>query len=100
MTLPFIREHAAAGRMSTFNILIDASGRINQANETQVFRTVILWENGEPKISWEPKLAPDEEAKRVYTEIGKTNLTDEGWTEISPSNRDGMRFFKVKVEMK
>lgn len=86
--------------MITFNILIDAAGRINQANETQVFRTVILWENGEPKISWEPKLAPDEEAKRVYTEIGKTNLTDEGWTEISPSNRDGMRFFKVKVEMK
>ena len=99
MTLPFIREHAAAGRMSTFNIPIDAAG-LNPTNATQVFRTVILWENGEPKISWEPKLAPDEEAKRVYTEIGKTNLTDEGWTEISPSNRDGMRFFKVKVEMK
>lgn len=25
------------------------------------FRTVISWENGEPKISWEPKLAINEE---------------------------------------
>ena len=38
--------------------------------------------------------------KRVYTEIGKTNLTDNGWTDVSPANRDGMRFFKVKVEMR
>ena len=66
----------------------------------QVFRAVISWENGEPRISWEPKLAAEEEVKRVYTEIGKTNLTDKGWTDVSPSNRDGMRFFKVKVEMK
>ena len=73
---------------------------ISPTNETQVFRAMISWENGEPKISWEPKLAADEESKRVYTEIGKTNLTEEGWTDVSPANRDGMRFFKVKVEMK
>ena len=73
---------------------------ISPTNATQVFRAVISWKNGEPKISWEPKLAAEEESKRVYTEIGKTNLTDTGWTEVSPSNRDGMRFFKVKVEMK
>ena len=64
------------------------------------FRAVISWEDGEPKISWDPKVAVEEEAKRVYTEIGKTNLADEGWTEVSPANRDGMRFFKVKVELK
>ena len=34
---------------------------ISPTNETQVFRTVISWENGEPKISWEPKLAVDED---------------------------------------
>ena len=73
---------------------------ISPTNSTQVFRTVISWENGEPKISWEPELTPEEAAKRVYTEIGKTNLADKGWTEVSPANRDGMRFFKVKVEMR
>ncbi len=73
---------------------------ISPTNETQVFRTVISWENSEPKISWEPKLAADEEVKRVYTEIGKTNLNDNGWTDVSPANRDGMKFFKVKVEMR
>ena len=69
-------------------------------NSAEVFRTVISWENGEPKISWEPKLSADEESRRVYTEIGKTNLHDNGWTDVSTSNRAGMRFFKVKVEMR
>lgn len=32
----YIREHAAAGRMVTFNILIDAAGRINQAPLAQL----------------------------------------------------------------
>ena len=35
---------------------------ISPTNATEVFRAVISWENGEPKISWEPKLAIDEEA--------------------------------------
>ena len=73
---------------------------ISPTNATEVFRAVILWENGEPKISWEPKLAAEEESKRVYTEIDKTNLAEKGWTDVSPANRDGMRFYKVKVEMK
>ena len=34
---------------------------ISPTNATQVFRTVISWINGKPKISWEPKLAIDEE---------------------------------------
>ena len=34
---------------------------ISPTNATQVFRTVISWEDGEPKISWEQKLAIDEE---------------------------------------
>ena len=73
---------------------------INTTIVTQFFRTIVSWENGEHKISWEPKLTADEESKRVYTEIGKTNLADKGWTNVSPANRDVMRFFKVKVEMK
>ena len=34
---------------------------ISPTNATQSFRTIVSWENGEPKISWEPKLAIDEE---------------------------------------
>ena len=68
-------------------------------NALDLFRTIISWKNCEPKISWEPKLAADEKLRRVYTEIGKTNLTDKEWTEVSPASRDGMRFFKVKVEL-
>ena len=65
-----------------------------------MFRAIISWKDGNPEISWEPKLAAEEKAKRIYTEIGKTNLTEEGWTDVSPANREGMRFFKIKVEMK
>lgn len=37
----YIREHAAAGRMVTFNILIDAAGRINQAPLAQLRRCLL-----------------------------------------------------------
>lgn len=29
---------------------------ISPTNVTQVFRTMISWQNGEPKISWDPDL--------------------------------------------
>lgn len=62
----------------------------------QVFHALVSWDNGEPKSHGNRNLRP----KRVYFEIGKTNLADNGWTEIAPSNRDGRGFFRVKVEMK
>lgn len=64
-----------------------------------LFRTMISCENGEPIISWEPKLAAEEKSRRCYTAIGQTNLADNGWTEVAHANRDGMRFFRVKVEL-
>ena len=61
------------------------------------FRTVILWNDGAPKISWEPKLEPEEEAKRIYTIYGRESLTDaSGWT--TPTNATH-RFFNVSVEI-
>ena len=62
--------------------------------------TFSLDENGDPVIGWTPKLSPEEEAKRNYTEMGKTNLLDGGWVPVTDSNRGGMRFFSVTVEMK
>ena len=71
---------------------------ISPTNVTQVFRAVISWKDGAPEISWEPKLTPEEEAKRTYTIYGRESLTDlDGW--ITPTNAMH-RFFKVSVEMK
>ena len=48
-----------------------------------------------PKVSWTPNLNSNAEM-RVYTVLGKTNLTDAAW--MCPTN-SGHRFFKVKVEL-
>lgn len=50
-----------------------------------------------PEISWEPKLEPEEAAKRTYTIYGRESLTDaSGWT--TPTNATH-RFFNVSVEI-
>ena len=46
----------------------------------------------EPVITWAPDLTPD----RVYTVIGRTNLTDSGW--VVPTN-ESTRFYKVKAAL-
>ena len=66
-------------------------------NATDVFRTVISFSGERPTISWEPRLAPEEEARRVYTIYGRESLTEGGWT--TPTN-SASRFFKVGVEMR
>ena len=53
-------------------------------------------ENGAPRISWMPRLSAEEEAKRVYTVIGRESLEAGAW---GPTNA-ASRFFKVKVEMR
>ena len=70
---------------------------LNPTNATDVFRTVISISDGKPQISWDPRLAPEEEARRVYTIYGRESLTDGGWT--TPTN-SASRFFKVGVEMR
>jgi hypothetical protein len=49
-------------------------------------------EADEPVITWAPDLTPD----RVYTVIGRTNLTDSGW--VDPTN-ESTRFYKVKASL-
>ena len=62
-----------------------------------VFPATITVVNGAPVVEWSPKLNAAEEARRIYTIYGKTNLTDEAW--YSPTNSSS-RFFRVGVEMK
>jgi len=57
--------------------------------------TVISLTNNVPYVSWIPNLNTNGEV-RVYTVMGKTNLTDAAWT--CPTNA-AHRFFKVKVEL-
>lgn len=49
-------------------------------------------EAAEPVITWTPDLTPD----RVYTVIGRTNLTDSGW--VDPTN-ESTHFYKVKASL-
>ena len=51
--------------------------------------------DGLPHVTWSPDLNTNGEA-RVYTVMGKTNLTDTAW--VCPTNA-AHRFFKVKVEL-
>jgi len=62
-----------------------------------VLRAVIaIDDSGAPRISWEPRLPAAEEAKRVYTVLGRDILESSEW---GPTNAE-CRFFKVKVKMK
>ena len=69
-------------------------------NALDLFRAVISWNAGVPVISWEPELAPEEAAKRIYRKYGRKSLTDpnEDWTEIN-GDEALFNFFKVSVEM-
>ena len=64
-------------------------------NTTDFLRTVISFTNGVPLVTWSPDLNTNGEV-RLYTVMGKTNLTDTAWQ--SPTN-SAHRFFKVKVEL-
>jgi hypothetical protein len=68
---------------------------ISPTNAAETFRTSIALSNGVPCISWQPNLNTNG-AVRMYSILGKTNLTDAAW--VCPTNA-AHRFFKVKVEM-
>ena len=85
---------------------VDAKGRpmavwqdyvagTDPTNPNDFLRAVISLTNDVPYVSWTPNLNTNGEV-RVYTVMGKTNLTDAAWT--CPTNA-AHRFFKVKVEM-
>ena len=59
------------------------------------FTAAISMSNDVPYITWSPNLNTNG-IERIYTVLGKTNLTDA--VEWAPTN-SAHRFFKVKVEM-
>lgn len=60
--------------------------------DADLVANISMNEAAEPVITWTPDLTPD----RVYTVIGRTNLTDNGW--VDPTN-DATHFYKVKVSL-
>ena len=64
-------------------------------NPNDFLRAVVSFTIDLPYVSWTPNLNTNGEV-RVYTVMGKTNLTDATW--MCPTNA-AHRFFKVKVEM-
>ena len=79
--------------MTTFEEYVAGT---NPADDTDRFVASITINDGKPSISWSPNLNTNG-SERIYTVLGKTNLTDGvGW--MSPTN-SGHRFFKVLVEM-
>lgn len=65
-------------------------------NEVSQFKAEIKFEDGVPKVEWDPDLNAGGEELRVYKVFGKENLFDEDWTYPTNSLH---RFFKVTVEM-
>ncbi|MBO7686669.1 MAG: leucine-rich repeat protein [Kiritimatiellae bacterium] len=85
---------------------VDAKGRAmsvwqdyvagtDPTNPVDIFHAIITMSNDVPIVTWTPNLNTNGEV-RVYTVMGKTNLTDAAW--VCPTNA-AHRFFKVKVEM-
>ena len=70
---------------------------LDPTDANSAFRALIEVVDGEPTVSWEPKLSPEEEAKRDYIVEGLESLVGTNdWGPQAP----GQRFFRVGVELK
>ena len=75
--------------------------RLSPTNEAARFEATIGFdEDGRPAIGWSPELSGEEAARRTYTILGKTSLTNADWTPVAPGRESDYRFFSVSVEMK
>ncbi len=88
------KEDAANGRNKVWECYVVG---LDPTNAASLFRTVISFDGEAPRISWDPRLATEEEAKRVYTIHGREKLEEGGWA--TPTNALH-RFFRVGVDMR
>jgi len=64
---------------------------LNPTNPSSQFTANIIISNAHHLVTWTPDLSPG----RIYTVLGKTNLTDTAWSQTNSA----CRFFKVNVEI-
>lgn len=74
----------------------------NPTNTESVFKATISIVDGKPVVDWDPKLTPEEAARRTYTVYGCSELGGEWYDadEVSSDIKPMLRFFKVGVEMR
>lgn len=84
-----------SGNGRAWQVWQDYVAGTDPTNVTSVFTASIEMKDGMPLVTWSPNLNSNGEV-RVYTIMGKENLTDAVWQ--SPTNSTH-RFFKVKVEL-
>lgn len=65
-----------------------------------MFRATISMVDGEPVVSWEPVLSPEEAARRTYMVFGRQSLYSGDWTPVAAGHAKDYNFFKVTVQMK
>ena len=65
---------------------------LDPTNTESVLKVDIAFTGDQPQVTWQPDLG----SARVYTVLGKTNLTEAVWHAPATS---GSRFFKVRVDL-
>jgi len=72
-------------------------------NPDDKFTASITLVDGVPVISYTPELTAEQQALRTYKTLGKKQLQDKDWDDLTNVDGDGKKaynFFKVTVEMK
>ena len=77
----------------------------NPLDSTSTFYANVEVVEGNPNVTWSPKLSGQEESKRRYTILGRESLSggDSGWVDmeqVSSFDRRKYRFFKVRVDLR
>ena len=88
-------DHDGDG-MTSFQECIAGTDPLN--DKSKFVAKISIKANGEPEVSWEPN-TPELRATRVYRTLGKANLTDADWIDITDKDQSAYRFFKVTVDL-
>ena len=73
---------------------------LDPTDATSVFKAILVIENGEPIVTYEPVLSAEQTAKRIYTIYGKKDLVTGDWTAVPSGKARDYNFFKVEVQMR
>jgi len=96
MMMPSGKRSAAGEEMQ---VLQDFIAGTDPLRKDDVFSATVDIVDGQPVVSWTPKLASAESEKRTYTVWGKKSLVSDKWTVVD-GDASAYQFFMVSVEMR
>lgn len=73
---------------------------LDPTDAASVLKVILVIENGEPVVTYEPVLSAAQTARRTYTVYGKKDLATGTWTAVPSGKERDYNFFKVGVQMK